>query len=131
MESQQRLVHKEGTCGKIIFKLNMMKCSAQPLKGTDQFNKLDCKAVIIAEANKKVIWGGWPSGQVVKILLASLQQPPVHRFESWAWTNSTHQPCCGGIPHTKNRGRLAQMLAQSESSSPKKKKQTNKRKWLL
>ena len=31
-------------------------------------------------------------------------------------------PCCGGIPQTKkNRGRLAQMLAHGQSSSPKKK----------
>ena len=32
------------------------------------------------------------------------------------------KPCCGGVPHTKNRGGLAQMLAQGQSSSSHTKK---------
>ena len=27
----------------------------------------------------------------------------VFRFRCRAWTYFTHQPCCGGIPHTKQR----------------------------
>ena len=44
-------------------------------------------------------------------------------FGSQAQTYSTHQLCCGGIPHTKNRERLAQMLVQGKSSSRKKKEE--------
>ena len=49
------------------------------------------------------------------------QWPGVHRFGSQVRTcRPLVRPCCGGVPHTKNRGRLAQMLAQGQSSSPKK-----------
>ena len=38
-------------------------------------------------------------------------------------------PCCAGGPHTKNKGRLAQMLAQGEFSSAGKKKENKSRKF--
>ena len=42
---------------------------------------------------------------------------------SWAQTYTLlNKPCCGSTPQTKNRGRLAQMLAQAQSSSSKKRK---------
>ena len=41
----------------------------------------------------------------------------VHGFASWAWTYCTHQPHCGGDP--KNRGRLAQIVAQGQPFSAK------------
>ena len=36
------------------------------------------------------------------------------------------KPCCGSDPHTKTRGRLAQMLAQGQSSLSKKGKIGNR-----
>ena len=49
-----------------------------------------------------------------------LWQPRVHGFGSREQTcTPLIKPCGGGIPHTKNRRRLAQMLAQGQSFSQK------------
>ena len=66
--------------------------------------------------------GGWPSVIVVKFA-RYLWWPIVRRFRSQAQTYTLLiKPCYGSVPHTKNRGRLAQMLAQRQSSSSKKRK---------
>ena len=52
-----------------------------------------------------------------------LWRPGVRRFGSQARTHTPLvQLCCGSVPHTKNRGRWAQVLAQGQSSSSKKKR---------
>ena len=64
-------------------------------------------------------WGR-TGGTVVKFTHSALAVR-VHRFRSRAWTYlPLIKPRCGSIPHTKNRGKPAQMLAQGQSSSPKK-----------
>ena len=40
---------------------------------------------------------------VVKSSTCSASAAQVRRFGSQAWTYSTHQPYCGGIPYTKRR----------------------------
>ena len=47
--------------------------------------------------------GGQPRGLVVKVLHTLLWRPGVHRSGSRVPAYSTHQPCSGGIPHTKWR----------------------------
>ena len=42
----------------------------------------------------------WPSGE---ISVCSALVTWVLRFRSQVWTDPTHQPCCGGVPHTKWR----------------------------
>ena len=44
----------------------------------------------------------------------------VPRFRFRVWTYSAHQTCCGGVPHTKSRGRLTQMLVQGNLPKAKK-----------
>ena len=53
-------------------------------------------SLIIKNAN----WGQ-PCGGAVKVPHTLPQQPRVCKFGSQAWTYSTHQPCCGGIPRAK------------------------------
>ena len=51
---------------------------------------------------RKQGYRGWPGGIVVKFV-CSTSAAQVHRLGSQVWTYTTHQPCCGGIPHTKQR----------------------------
>ena len=56
--------------------------------------------VVNFDSSASAVWGSW--------------------VQIWAWTYTPLiKPCCGGIPRTKNRERLAQMLAQGQSSSQK------------
>ena len=50
-------------------------------------------------------------------LRAPLQWLGVHRFRSWAWTQHHSSSHTVAASHIQNRGRLAQMLAQGQSSS--------------
>ena len=55
---------------------------------------------------------------MVKVPCPPLQWSGVHRFRRLVQTCSAHQPGYGSIP--QSRGRLAQMLAQGQSSSSKR-----------
>ena len=97
--------------------------------------------LFVSLQQKHVLPWGRPHGPVVGVLCAVLGHPRFADLDPGR-TYSTHQPCCGGIPHTKwgkigtdvrLRAHLPQtkerekkeedwqwMLAQGESSSPKR-----------
>ena len=66
----------------------------------------------------------WRSGQKVKRAL--LQWTRVHGFGSQAWTYTPLISHAVAVSHIQNRGRLAQMLAQGQSSSSKKEEDRNR-----
>ena len=51
-----------------------------------------------------------------------LQQPRIRGFGSWLLTQTPSSSHAVAASHIQNRGRLAQMLAQGQSSSSKKRK---------
>ena len=63
-----------------------------------------------------------PGGLVVKFSGLHFGSPA--SIPGCRLTPLCQQPCCAGGPVLKNRGRLAWILAQGESSSAKKKKNT-------
>ena len=91
-------------------------------------------------AIKSSVRWGWPDGVVVKFTHL-LSWPAVHWFRSWVQTYTLFiKPCYGSIPHRRSRKSYnyniplcpgdvrrgkkedwQQMLAQGQSSSPKKK----------
>ena len=62
-----------------------------------------------------------PGGVVVKFTRSTLQAQGLRVWIQVKAYIPLIKSCCGGIPHV-DRGRLAQMVAQGQSSSPKKKK---------
>ena len=58
---------------------------------------------------------------------AQLWWPRVHRFGS---CTTLIKPRNGGIPHIKNRGKLAWMLAQGQSSSPNNNNNSKYKLWV-
>ena len=64
--------------------------------------RLTCRYHELLFDYEKLCPGGQPHGQVVKVL-CTLLWVQVCGFGSQVQTYSTHQPCCGGIPHTKQR----------------------------
>ena len=62
---------------------------------------------------------GQPSGIVAKFALSA---SAVHGFISWAWTYISSSSHAVASSHIQNGERLAQMLAQLQSSSSKKRK---------
>ena len=74
----------------------------------------------IPPPHAKNILGGWPGGVVVKFTCSALVAQGL-----WVWIlgvdlhhSSSHALA---VSHIQSKGRLAQMLAQGQSSSPKKK----------
>ena len=70
--------------------------------------------------NKEIINSGWdsPCGLGVKFSAFHFSSPG--SVPGCGPTLLCYWPCCAGGPHTKNRRRLVQMLAQDQSSSANK-----------
>ena len=76
----------------------------------------------ILNKNKRI----QPGGLVVKFTRSDSTAQSVQVQILVTDLHTTHQGVCGSVPHAKNRGRLAHMLAQGQSSSSKKKKIGNR-----
>ena len=75
---------------------------------------------------KKHLMGAQPGGVVVKFMYSILA---AHGLWVWMLSVDLHTGHAVVASHIQGRGRMAQMLAQGESSSPNK--QTNKQKHLM
>ena len=60
---------------------------------------------------------------------ALVRQPRVQGFGSWVQTYTMLAKNAVAVSHREKRGRLAQMLAWQQSSSPKKKRKILRGKW--